>query len=249
MTRGLRIDLYPRKTKNGKKTWYYRTYNEYGKRTSGKSTGQTSKSAAKEYVINLIKTNVLTTKGNPVFAEYVQGWWVWGKCTYIDRRLARGRSISRTYVDTMRNYLGNHILPYFAEIKLQKITPKMIEDWLFSLREKEGKNHKLLSAITTNNCLTTLRIMLNEAVRLEYIVNNPALKVEPLQEKPNKKNILTIEEVKALFNEDTIDTIWDGDRRHYTINLLASSTGLRMGECQALKIGKVHKEYIGVHQS
>ena len=105
----------------------------------------------------------------------------------------------------MRNYLDNHILAYFAEIKLQKITPKMIEDWLFSLREKEGKNHKLLSAITTNNCLTTLRIMLNEAVRLEYIVNNPALKVEPFQEKPNKKNILTVEEVKALLNEETID--------------------------------------------
>jgi integrase len=149
----------------------------------------------------------------------------------------------------MRNYLENHILPYFAEIKLQRITPKMIEDWLFFMLEKEGQNHKPLSAITANNCLTTLRIMLNEAGRLKYIGNNPALKVEPLQEKPQKRDILTLEEVRALFNEDTIDRIWDNDQRHYSINLLAASTGLRMGECQALKIGKVHDEHIAVHHS
>jgi integrase len=250
LTQSLRYDLYPRqKTKHGRKIWYYRTYNEYGKRTSGKSTGQTSKTAAKEYVINLIKKDVLTTKGNPTFAEYAQDWWIWGECEYIERRLARGRSISRSYADTMRNYLENHILPYFAEIKLQKITPKMIEDWLFSLLEKEGKNPKPLSAITANNCLTTLRIMLNEAVRLEYIGNNPALKVEPLQEKPQKRDILTLEEVKALLNVEMIDQVWDGDRRHYTINLLAASTGIRMGECQALKICKVHEDYIAVHHS
>jgi integrase len=58
-----------------------------------------------------------------------------------------------------------------------------------------------------------------------------------------------VEEVKILLNEEAIERIWDCDRRHYTINLLATSTGLRLGECQALKIGKVHEEHIEVHHS
>jgi len=40
-------NLYPRKTKGGKIIWYYRTYDDGGNRTSGKSTGQTSKTAAR----------------------------------------------------------------------------------------------------------------------------------------------------------------------------------------------------------
>ncbi|RKX83592.1 MAG: hypothetical protein DRP58_08525 [Spirochaetes bacterium] len=51
--------LYTRETKTGKKVFYYRFYDEDGKRTSGKSTGITVKSIAKNYVNDLIRNGLL----------------------------------------------------------------------------------------------------------------------------------------------------------------------------------------------
>jgi hypothetical protein len=47
--------LYSRKNSKGKNVWYYRTYDEYGRRTSGKSTGEISKTKARQYCEDLYK--------------------------------------------------------------------------------------------------------------------------------------------------------------------------------------------------
>ena len=88
-------------------------------------------------------------------------------------RLA-GRSTS---ADLMRAYLKNHILPYFKNIKLQKINTRLIEKWLLNLSEKHGITGNILSHATVNHCLTCLKIMLKEAVRLEYLYKNPAVSI------------------------------------------------------------------------
>ena len=68
--------LYQRKANKIKIIWYYMTYDEFGNRTSGKSTVQTSKAAAKQYVIELIKKGALVTKRNPTFSNYAENWWI-----------------------------------------------------------------------------------------------------------------------------------------------------------------------------
>ena len=231
--------------KKGKYIYYVQFYNDDGKRLSAKSTGQISKAAAENWARDQLEKGLVFIKSSRLFSDYAQNWWIWDKCEYIKRRLARGRSISRDYADTMRSYLTWHVLPYFSNIKLHKITPRMVEDWLFSLREK--KANKSLSASTANCCLKTLKIMLNEAIRQEYISTSPGMKIEPLVENPKGRNILSIDEVRKLFRDDMIDQIWYGDLFQFTVNLLAASTGMRLGECQALKVGKVHKEYVSVH--
>lgn len=171
------FSLYPRKTKGGKIIWYYRTYDEYGKRTSGKSTGQINNSSARHYVTELIKKGALTTKGNITFSKFSEDWWIWDKCQYTKSRLARGRSITPGYVDINRCYLERHILPFFGNIRLSNINTRMIENWVMKLREDKERN---LSPTTINHCLTTLKIMLKQAVRLEYIPTNPASTIEQL---------------------------------------------------------------------
>ncbi len=146
----------------------------------------------------------------------------------------------------MRAYLDNHILPYFNNKKLQKINTRMIENWILCLREKHGRTDKPLSHSTVNHVLTCLKIMLKETVRLEYLHKSPADSIIQLKEKPKEKGILIIAEVKKLFQDDSIDHIWDGDRQHYTINLLSASTGMRLGECQALQIQHFHDDYVSV---
>jgi len=240
-------NLYKRPTKKpGKYIYYVQFYDETGNRLSAKSTNQVSKSAAETWAIEQIKRGLITSPKNITFGQYAQDWWIWDKCQYIKGRLARGANLSRSYADSMRTYLTQHILPYFENKKLQKITSKMIEEWLMTLREKSGKTGVPLSHTTVNHCLTCLKIILKEAVRLEYLYRSPATGIKQLLEKPKEKSILTIGEVKELFFEDNIDHIWSGDLRHFTLNLLAASTGMRMGEVQALMCQYVHKNYIEV---
>ena len=72
--------LFPRKSKNGKNIWYFRTYDENGVRTTARSTGKTSKTAVRQYVVDLLKSGNFLPKKNPTFKEYVRDWWIWDRC-------------------------------------------------------------------------------------------------------------------------------------------------------------------------
>ena len=214
--------LYPRKAKNGKKVWYYRIYNEHGERTSGRSTGQTSKAAARQYVIDLIKKGGPLRNKDKTFNKYAEDWWVWDRCQYIRGKLARGKTLSRSYADAMRSYLTQHILPHFGNQKLSSITANMIEVWVMGLREKKGRTGGRLSHATINHSLKCLKLMLSEAKHRGYIYKNPSECIEMLEEKPVEKSILSIDEMRFLFHEDQIDNIWEGDVRHFTSSLILS---------------------------
>ncbi|MBL7006515.1 MAG: integrase, partial [Spirochaetia bacterium] len=69
--------LYTRETKIGKKVFFYRFYDEDGKRTSGKTTGTTVKSVAIAYVNDLIRNGLLSTNRDITFETYSENWWVW----------------------------------------------------------------------------------------------------------------------------------------------------------------------------
>jgi integrase len=233
-------------TKKNKYLWYVRFYDEEGNRLAGRSTGQTSKAAAETWAFEQLKRGLISSPKNITFGKYAEDWWIWDKCPYIKGKIARGVEISRSYADLMRAYLVHHILPYFKNIKLQKINTRLIENWLLNLSEKLGITGKILSPATVNHCLTCLKIMLKEAVRLEYLNKSPADSIIQLKDKPKEKSILTIDEVKELFQDDNINRVWDRDHQHYTINLLSASTGMRLGECQALHIQHIHDKYVSV---
>jgi integrase len=88
--------------------------------------------------------------------------------------------------------------------------------------------------------------MLKEAVRRGYIVKSPATGIKQFAEKPKEKEILTIEEMRALFQDENIDRVWNSDLFHYTLNLLAASTGMRMREVQGLQVQHVHNGYVEI---
>jgi hypothetical protein len=77
--------LYPRKMKSGLVVWYYQTYDENGRRTTARSTGQITKMAAKAYCLKLYKEDrLIPAKCNlEFFRDYAKDWWVWGKCEYL----------------------------------------------------------------------------------------------------------------------------------------------------------------------
>ena len=239
--------IFPRKKKTGKSVFYYQTYDESGKRTTARSTGQTSKTAARTYVSELLKAGNLVPKENPIFKDYVSSWWLWDECPYVLGKRARGKNkISRNYVEAFRGYLDRHILPFIGKYRISAIKPKIIEAWLLDLRNKPSRLGTPLSPTTVNHCLLTLKIIFREGVRIGDLSFDPTATIQPLEENRKEKSFLEPGEIKALFNEKKIQEIWEGNLIHYTLNLLAASTGMRMGECQGLQNQYIHDEYIDV---
>jgi len=234
--------VFARPLPSGKTIYYYRTYDEGGKRTTARSTGRTTRTAAKAYCRELMRQGRLVPSRDLTFAEYAANWWVYDRCHYIRSRLARGGSFSRTHADIQRLNLNKHILPVFGKVRLQQISSREIEAWLFSFKDKG------LSNVTANRCLATLRIMLNEAHRLEYIDNNPIKAVKPLKEESGVKAVLSPPEVKKLFDMASSRNLWPNPVC-YAANLLSACTGMRLGEIQALQVEEVHSDYVHVHRS
>ena len=92
--------------------------------------------------------------------------------------------------------------------------------------------------------------MLKEAARHGIIARDPSAFITGLAEHQAERGILTgAGRSRRLFNEKAIGKVWGGDHKHYTLNLLAASTGMRMGELQALPVGAIHENYVEVFQS
>ena len=233
--------LYGRRLQNGTKVWYYRTYDPDGRRTGGRSTGETSKAAAHQVVIRLIQEGRLNHTKEISFEEYAVDWWG-EKCSYVQSCLMRGKILTKKYIANQRAYLTNHLLPTFKDMKLSAIRPSLIEQWLRDLRQGD------MSGSAINHCHSVLRIMLCEARRLQLIPSNPMEDVRPVFYTAPSREILTLEEAKKLLDENKVSEFWT-DEMTYTTSLLAATTGMRLGEVQALRIGDIHEGFITVAHS
>lgn len=222
-----------------KPTLYCRYRDELG-RVHEESTGETSKVRAKLWARRNFKAN--RTGEDQTFGTYAEKWWT-PECQYCEGRIARGASITMGYRRVRRYYLDKHILPQFKDTRLAKLSARMLEAWVMQLHK--GK----LSSTTVNQVLKTLKIMTGEAVRLGYLASDPAKSVRQLKETPEERGILTLEEIRALFDEKKISKIWAGDFRHFALNLTAASCGLRLGEVLGLTVQYVHPEYLEIMQA
>lgn len=221
-------DLYVRKTVKGKKIFYYRIRDEFGNRMSGRSTRQTSLSRAHQWMAKQKITGSILIGKDITFGVFAENWWVWDKCEYLKKVHVRGDRASRGYADTNLSYLKNHILPYFGNMKLSQITPLKVDKWRVMLAM--DRIPKPLSRSTVKNILLAFRLMLEEAVWQKYISINPAKGIKMKNITHIKKTSVTQKEVKDLFDKRLFHIVWRGNIYHYTINLLASCTGIRMGE-------------------
>lgn len=206
-----------------------------------RSTGLVSKTAARAWAQKEIKKGTVTST-RATFAKYAEDWWTTDH-PYVQGRLARGHKLTATYLVVMRGHLANHVLPYFEDKRLAQITTQQIESWLLTMRKEK------LSPATINHALRCLKIILKEAARHGAIARDPSTFITGLAERQAERGILNGAEIRALFDEKKLGKVWGGDRKHYTLNLLAASTGMRMGELQALPVGAVHENYIAVYQS
>jgi len=73
------------------------------------STGQTSKSKANEFCLELLRKGKLYESAQDkqdvrdrsyIFKYFAEDWWVWGKCPYIKDRKRNGRELTQRFAQT-----------------------------------------------------------------------------------------------------------------------------------------------------
>ena len=231
--------LYRRRLSSGRVVWYYHAYDEDGRRISV-STGQTAKSRARDYALTLAKQNKLIPnkyRHSITFQVFAKPFFIWGECPYVMDKINRGGTYSRSFCDSNRQSIDKHIIPYFGNKQVGKITESQINSWLVGLPSNNN-----ISRATANKMLGLLRIIMTEAAKQKIIESNPAEKVKPLIEKANARDAFTLGEAKALLNDPDK---W-GNVLSYTASLLCAFTGLRAGEIRALRTCDIHKDYLSI---
>jgi integrase len=225
---------------SGLEVFYYQTYDEKGKRMCGHSTGQTTKTAAREYCHKLLREGKLVPKKEaavPTLREWAADFWNMEKSGYLKGRRGR-RPITIGYATSGRNYTNRQILPYLGDLRLDAITEEAVENWLTGFEDRG------LSKGTANSAYKKLSVMLKYALKQKVIKSNPCVLVERLQDEGRKIEILTPEEVAAIFPAQWSD-VWDNSIS-YAANKLAACTGMRIGEVLGLRSEFVHEGYLEV---
>ena len=143
--------------------------------------------------------------------------------------------------------LNNHILPYLKDTKLKNLTTKKLEVWKQSVSEKDIK------VSTKRNAYKEFRAMLNYAVRVGDLKENPLLKIGNFKDPYNfdipeeKIQYYTVEEYKKYISGIELNTVKDW--AYYTFFSMAFYTGLRKGENNAVSWKELNGNILNIRRS
>jgi hypothetical protein len=87
--------LFPKTLSSGKTIFYYTTYDQLSRRRQF-STGCVKKSDAKRYCLKLFQSGSMIVEKDKKFTDYTTKWYVYDECSYIQSKLMRGYSYSRS---------------------------------------------------------------------------------------------------------------------------------------------------------
>ncbi|MDR3173187.1 MAG: hypothetical protein LBU19_02955, partial [Treponema sp.] len=115
---------------NGKKVVSYYAYDDKDVRQGPWTTKCQGITAARNYCNRLIKADRLIPNRGKIltFGEFAAGFWEHGS-GYLDNQEGRA-DITPAYIDNCKKMTANQILPFFADMPLEKITYKDINKWL-----------------------------------------------------------------------------------------------------------------------
>ena len=162
--------------------------------------------------------------------------WDYDTSLYVKERLGTGHTVGKSYCRKMQYMLRKYVYPVIGNISLSDITIKTIDDFLLGL--SNNRTYATISDVRKSIC-TPLRFAYRKGL-LQQDISSGIIKFA-ISSKP--RGILTYKEVKALFKLK-----WR-NQKVYTANLLASKTGMRIGEILALTKNDIKKDCIIVSKS
>lgn len=204
-----------------------------GKRKQKSKSGFKTKKEAQKALHELIDQ---VNKGtfNEVSKEYVKD--------YLEEWLelyAKNKLKDTTFTNYKRVILGR-VIPALGSLKMGELKNHHIQKFINDLKE-EG-----LSGNYIEYCTTVLHGALEDAVKRDLLVKNPAKHVEVPRERRRQYEIWTSEQIKKFLSYAKIDS-----PLYYPVFLTALGTGMRRGELLGLTWDNVDFEskVIKVRQS
>ena len=213
-----------------KKTWYTTFYaKDYkGINKKYKKTGFKKKKDAQqyEYEFKLKISKSMNMTFNSLYEIYFDDY---------------KKRYKPTTVNTTQTLFNTHILPFFGEMELCKVTPFVIREWQNEILEKKNNNKKL-SENTKSSLFSALKSLFSWAVKYHGLNENPCKNLGSFGTKKNQNemNIWSFEEFDTFINK------LNEFGKKYFVEMMAFKTlfwtGMRVGELMALTFGDVDLE-------
>lgn len=222
-----------RKLKTGKKMYYFYVRNADGSRSVPHSTGKRRKNEAIKYCEDLLSSGRLD-KSDVTIKSFSKNFFskdgIWVKSN-------QDKGLSKNTISNYEYSLKNNILPFLGEYRISRITPNVIRQWIFELKNSKGMYE---SSIKVNSGV--LNIILNSAVEERILNRNPMefVRIKGISSKTRRAFTL-FELVKVLNNLKSSS--------HTLLACYISAlTGLRLGEVLGLERKNIYKNFIDVSQ-
>ena len=156
--------------------------------------------------------------------------------------------VRETTLDRMRSNVENHILPFLGDYALADIDARVVAKW------KSDMNQKGLSVTYCRRIFGSLNALLNYAVKLKYIPENPTKSIENFRDSnftaPDEKlHYYTAEQFQQFIDAADRSVEDYFDRSVYVFFVIAYFTGLRKGEIHALRWNDISENCIHVRRS
>lgn len=234
------FSLYPRRNKN-KTIWYYRTYDAEGKRTTGTSTGLSSRAKAQAFCEKLFSEGLLISSSheNKPLKLFISDFFG-DESNYVQNKLLQNQlsleQFANSTLKTYRSYFKKYIFPYWENIQVKNITLKEVK----TFREYVAESGIKRSSI--NFCITVLSIIFTDLLDAETITDNPCKKIKPLKETDSEK--------VGAFNLDEIKLFCNSSFEYSELSLvfiICSLTGMRINEVIGLQKKNIFPDHIKVN--
>ncbi|BEU87859.1 site-specific integrase [Selenomonas sp. TAMA-11512] len=133
-------------------------------------------------------------------------------------------------VNTYRGVAKNHILPVVGDVRLADLTPRLFQNTVNALIGK-------LSHGSIQSVVFIIKSSMRYAVDVcMFLPSNPAraLTAPPADAPKKKSHVFTCDEMTAIFRK------FPENHRFHMAIMLSYHTGMRLGECLALRWADVH---------
>lgn len=221
--------IYKRTLKSGKYMYYARFLLPNGTYTSGRSLKSTSRKKAEIVAWNLVQREGIAKKKNLKLKEFAEGFFDWDSEWALSKR-SSGKRISQDQCKKNESVTALHVLRILGEIRISEIDNRTIRYLRNSMYLEK------YAGSTINQALGCLKAILQSAEDYHLIGKLPRFERAALRQKAT--GILTMDEVVNLFS-----ITWK-DQRSYVANLIAASTGFRLGEILGIKVKNILPGYI-----
>ena len=192
-------------------------------------------------------STVKASEGKISFVSFLEKFWNYDESPYVREKLSHGQSIGRQHCKNFTNCVNGFYKVFFENRTLRSITRRDLKDFAVFISQKrerpdnrKGQFSEVLSASYRNLIFLTGKIALRWAFREKLIYEDITAGLMGFSGAAKKRGVLTPQEARAVFAAE-----WK-DKLTLAANLLACTTGCRLGEALAIRKSRIGEKTLDI---